>query len=172
MFEWNDDVETPDENDIYLTLVRRDWTDYMKVVEYVDDGEGICDDGWQLEKGEELLGWADLPECSSPEEYQNLIKFVNWYREYCISNGFDGYVENIESISILYSTFDDEEREDYDIPVQVYVDLVNHTEIIECGAFTITTPYNSYKDLIEDYDNATWDDIYNYAVGKLREERR
>lgn len=172
MFEWNDDVETPDENDIYLTLIRRDWTDYMKVVEYVDDGEGICDDGWQLEKGEKLLGWADLPECDREEEYQYLKEFINWYRDYCRDNGFNGDVKSIESVSILYSTFDDEEREDYEIPIQVTIDLVNRAEIIECGAFSIKTPYNSYEDLINDYRDATWDDIYSYAVGKLREERK
>lgn len=82
MFEWIDSIETPDENDIYLALISKDDDEYIRVVEYVDDGEGICDDGWQLEKGEKLLGWADLPECASAKDYQHLIGFLNWYREH------------------------------------------------------------------------------------------
>lgn len=82
MFEWIDSIEKPDENDIYLALISKDDDEYIRVVEYVDDGEGICDDGWQLEKGEKLLGWANIPECTSAKEYQHLFGFLNWYREH------------------------------------------------------------------------------------------
>ena len=84
MFEWIDSTEKPDSNELYLALISRDGNEYIRDAEYVDDGEGICDDGWQLEEGEKLLGWSDIPECTSAKEYQHLFGFLNWYREHSI----------------------------------------------------------------------------------------
>lgn len=91
-----------------------------------------------------------------------LIDFLKWYEGYC----FDCITDDLTSLGIVYSTFDTDDGEEHE--VEMTINLVKLTETITSDEITLTTQYDSYEELFKANENSTWDDQYDYAVGRIR----
>lgn len=101
-----------------------------------------------------------------------LIEFLKWYESYCL---VDCNIDDLTDIPIVYSTFDTDDGDEHEVAMSI--DLVTLTETIRscnlapskpCGEITIKKQYECYEDLFKENENSTWDDQYDYAVGRIR----
>lgn len=91
-----------------------------------------------------------------------LIDFLKWYEGYC----FDCITDDLTNLGMVYSTFDTDDGEEHE--VEMTINLVTLTETIKSDEITLTTQYDSYEELFKVNENSTWDDQYDYAVGRIR----
>ena len=91
-----------------------------------------------------------------------LLDFLKWYEDYC----FDCDADDLTHLGLVYSTFDTDDGEEHE--VEMTINLVTLTETITSDKITLTTQYESYEELFKANENSTWDDQYDYAVGRIR----
>jgi len=91
-----------------------------------------------------------------------LIDFLKWYEGYC----FDCIADDLTNLGMVYSTFDTDDGEEHE--VEMTINLVTLTETITSDEITLTRQYDSYEELFKVNENSTWDDQYDYAVGRVR----